>query len=58
MKKRAKRILAAMLSLVVVATSISHVQHVEAKEELVNVAPKATVIAEKEDTRWGGLKKM
>lgn len=56
MKKSVKRLLATMLSLVVVATSLTPIGTAEAKEELVNVAPKATVIADKEDTQWGGLK--
>lgn len=56
MKKRMKRFLSAFLSAVVIATSITPVQLVHAKTDLVNVATKATVIAEKEDTTWGGTK--
>lgn len=56
MKKRMKRLLTAFLSAAVVFTSITPVQLVHAKEALVNVAPKATVIAAKEDSIYGGTK--
>ena len=56
MKKRMKRLLTAFLSAAVVLTSIQPVQLVHAKETLVNVAPKATVSVEKEDSTYGGTK--